>query len=88
MPDSLCFYGQVLPRARIATALAFLLFGTALGAWTARIPAVKHDLGLTDGRLSLALLAFAAGAITGMQAAGRIIDRLGASTVLFPLAFL
>lgn len=78
----------MLSRARIATSLAFLLFGTALGAWTARIPAIKHDLGLTDGRLSLALLAFAAGAITGMQVAGRIVDRLGASTVLFPLALL
>lgn len=75
-------------RARIATSLAFLLFGTALGAWTARIPAIKQDLGLTDGRLSLALLAFAAGAISGMQVAGRVVDRVGASTVLFPLAFL
>jgi MFS family permease len=64
------------------------LFGTALGAWTARIPAIKHDLGLTDGRLSLALLAFAAGAISGMQVSGRMVDRLGASTVLPPLAFL
>jgi MFS family permease len=80
--------GRVLSRARIATALAFLLFGTALGAWTARIPAIKHDLGLSDGKLSVALLAFAAGAITGMQVAGRVIDRVGASTVLFPCALL
>lgn len=78
----------MLPRARFATSLAFLLFGTALGAWTARIPAIKHNLALTDGKLSLALLAFAAGAITGMQIAGRVVDRLGASTVLFPLALL
>ena len=82
-----CFHDEV-PRFRVATALAFLLFGTALGAWTARIPAIKHDLGLTDGKLSLALLAFAAGAIAGMQVTGRLVDRLGASTVLFPLAVL
>jgi MFS family permease len=82
-----CFHDGV-PRFRVATALAFLLFGTALGAWTARIPAIKHDLGLTDGKLSLALLAFAAGAIAGMQVTGRLVDRLGASTVLFPLAVL
>jgi MFS family permease len=75
-------------RPRIATSLAFLLFGTALGAWTARIPAIKHDLGLSDGWLSLALLAFAAGAISGMQVAGRLVDRLGSSTVLIPCAFL
>jgi MFS family permease len=76
-----------LRRARVATSLAFLLFGTALGAWTARIPAIKHDLGLTDGSLSLALLAFAAGAITGMQLVGRLVDRLGGAQVMVPLAF-
>jgi MFS family permease len=75
-------------RPRIATSLAFLLFGTALGTWTARIPAIKHDLGLSDGRLSLALLAFAAGAISGMQVSGRLVDRFGSSTVLIPCAFL
>ncbi|WP_034591293.1 MFS transporter [Hamadaea tsunoensis] len=77
-----------LSRARLATALAFLLFGTALGTWTARIPAIKHNLGLTDGRLSLALLAFAAGAITGQLLSGRLVDRLGSATVLVPAALL
>ncbi|NUS53723.1 MAG: MFS transporter [Streptomycetaceae bacterium] len=75
-----------LSRARVATALAFLLFGTALGAWTARIPAIKHNLGLTDGRLSFALLAFAAGAITGQLLSGRLVDRLGSAAVLVPAA--
>ena len=52
-------------RERVATCLVFLAFGTALGVWTARIPAIKHELGLGDGQLSVGLLAFAAGAITG-----------------------
>jgi fucose permease len=76
-----------LQRGRVATSLLFLLFGTALGAWTARIPAVKTRLGLTDGRLSVALLAFAAGCIIGMAVLGRLTDRFGARQVMLPMAF-
>jgi MFS family permease len=76
----------VLVRARIATSLLFLLFGVTLGTWTVRIPAVKHELSLSDGWLSIALLAFAAGAITGMQATGRAVDRFGSRAVLIPVA--
>ncbi|MFC8846795.1 MULTISPECIES: MFS transporter [unclassified Micromonospora] len=68
--------------------MAFLLFGTALGVWTARIPAIKEKLGLNDGRLSFALLAFAAGCIVGMAALGRLTDRFGSSRVLIPSAVL
>jgi predicted MFS family arabinose efflux permease len=72
----------VVVRGRIATSLAFLLFGTALGAWTARIPAVKQRLGLDDTRLAIGLLVFAAGAITGMQLAGRLVDRYGSARAM------
>ena len=75
-------------RGRVATSLAFLLFGAALGVWTARIPAVKERLGLSDGRLSFALLAFAAGCILGMAAIGRLSDRVGSSRVLIATAVL
>jgi MFS family permease len=74
-------------RGRIATSLLFLLFGTALGAWTSRIPAVKARLGLSDGRLSIALLAFAAGCILGMAVLGRLADRFGSRRVMVPAAF-
>ncbi len=77
----------VLVRARVATALLFLLFGITLGVWTVRIPAIKRDLSLDDGALSIALLAFAAGAITGMQATGRLVDRFGSRRVMLPVAF-
>jgi predicted MFS family arabinose efflux permease len=73
-------------RGRIATSLVFLLFGITLGAWTARIPAIKHGLDLSDGWLSFALLAFAAGAITGMQSIGRVVDRFGSRRVMLPAA--
>jgi MFS family permease len=75
-------------RGRVATSVTFLLFGTALGVWTARIPAVKHNLGLSDGRLSYALLSFAAGCIVGMAVLGRLTDRFGSSRVMVPAAVL
>jgi predicted MFS family arabinose efflux permease len=75
-------------RGRVATSLAFFLFGSALGVWTARIPAIKERLALSDGRLSIALLAFAAGCIVGMAAIGRLSDRFGSSRVLVPAALL
>ncbi|MFJ4918762.1 MFS transporter [Streptomyces sp. NPDC088725] len=77
-----------LVRGRIATSLLFLLFGAALGAWTSRIPAVKAHLHLTDGRLSLCLLAFAVGAIIGMVVLGQLADRYGSTRVMVPAAFL
>ena len=77
-----------LRRARTATSLLFLLFGTALGAWTSRIPSVKSRLDLSDGLLSLALLAFALGAIAGMTVLGRLADRYGSTRVMVPMALL
>jgi len=71
-----------LRRGRLAICLLFLSYGVILGTWTARIPAVKQGLGLSDGALSVGLLAFAAGAITGMQAAGRLVDRYGSGRML------
>gem|GEM_PF-352957 len=75
-------------RGRLAASVLFLLYGTMLGTWTSRIPAVKQRLGLSDGRLSVGLLAFAAGAILGMQLAGRLVDRYGSAVVMTPAAVL
>ena len=78
---------RALVRARVSVALLFGLYGTLLGAWTARIPAIKSAAGLSDGQLSVGLLAFAAGAITGMQLAGRLVDRYRSGRVVIPAAF-
>jgi predicted MFS family arabinose efflux permease len=68
----------------VAVSLLFLLYGVILGSWTSRIPAVKQGLGVSDGELSIALLAFAAGAIVGMQAVGRLVDRFSSRRVMIP----
>jgi predicted MFS family arabinose efflux permease len=75
-----------LRRGRVATSLLFGVFGTALGTWTARIPAIKQGLGLSDGQLSIGLLVFAAGAITGMQVIGRLVDRHDSARIMIPAA--
>ncbi|TLF66406.1 MFS transporter [Nonomuraea sp. KC401] len=73
-------------RERTAVHLLFFLCGAAIGTWTARIPAIKDELGLSDGRLSLALLAIAAGAVAGMSVVGRLVDRYGSARVMIPAA--
>jgi fucose permease len=70
--------------ALITARVMFVLYGVILGSWTSRIPAIKAHLALSDSRLSVGLLAFAGGAIAGMQLSGWLVDRLGSSTVLLP----
>ncbi|MET9344199.1 MFS transporter [Nonomuraea sp. NPDC003804] len=71
-------------RARVAVCFSFALLGIVSGVWAARIPTVKQSLHLSDGQLSLALLAVAVGLVVGMQFAGRLTDRLGSARVVAP----
>ena len=61
---------------RLSTLGVFLANGLGIGAWAAAIPRIKGDLGLSDAGLSVALLAFAAGAITAMPLVGFFAHRL------------
>jgi MFS family permease len=75
---------------RWSTLAVFLADGFGIGAWAAAIPSLKHALALSDGELSLALLAFAAGAIVFMPLSGALTPRLGGTgwtTRLAGLAF-
>src|SRR5882672_5414543 len=76
-----------LRHGRVAVSLLFLLYGAILGTWTSRIPAIKHTLGLGDGELGIALLAFAAGSIAGMQLSGRLVDRYASARIMIPAVF-
>jgi hypothetical protein len=74
---------------RFATLGVFLANGLGIGSWAAAIPRVKADLGLSDAELSVALLAFAAGAIVAMQLMGLFGHRLrsGLASVIAGFAF-
>jgi MFS family permease len=66
-----------LRRARWGTTGFFLLLGTVLGSWVARIPAVQHGLGLDDAQLGVALLSTSVGAILAMPATCWLVERWG-----------
>ncbi|PRX96192.1 MFS transporter [Allonocardiopsis opalescens] len=65
----------------MAVALYFLLCGAIMATWTVRLPAIKENLQLTDGQISLGLLAMTGGAFAAMQFAGVLVDRVGSRPV-------
>lgn len=67
-----------LARARHATRTQFLVLGMLAGTWGAHVASVKSRYGLSDGTLSLALLAAALGAVLSLFVAGRFVGWLGA----------
>jgi hypothetical protein len=71
---------RITPRFAI-TAL-FMLNGTMLGSWGARIPAIQDRLDVGPGALAIALAALAGGALIAMPAAGRVVATRGSATVL------
>jgi MFS family permease len=66
-------------RARVSAVAYFAVLGVSDGVWLARIPAVKHNLNLSDGLLGVALLAASAGVVLVAIAAGRLVDRFGSA---------
>ena len=73
--------GDGLRRARIGVAVAYLLYGAAVGTWASRIPAIKADVGLGEGELGTALLGMAAGTLVGARLGGAPVDRFGSGPV-------
>jgi hypothetical protein len=71
-----------LRRARAGAALAFGLVGAVYFTWAARLPAVKADLGLSDGQLAVALIGLEAGALVGLQVGGVLVPRVGSRAAL------
>ncbi|AZM92586.1 MFS transporter [Streptomyces sp. W1SF4] len=71
------------PNGRGAAALyaVFFLNGIVLASWAPRIPQVKEQLGLSDGRLGTALLGVALGSVPAMPAAGLLVNRFGSRPV-------
>ena len=55
----------------------FFVHGFLFASWTAHIPDLKQHLGLSDGRLGLALLGAPIGSVLAMALAARILPRVG-----------
>jgi MFS family permease len=70
-----------LRQARVAVFSYFFVLGVATATWSARLPAIKEALHLSDGRLGLALFAVPAGSVLTLPVSGRIADRFGAIRV-------
>ena len=55
----------------------FFVHGFLFASWTAHIPQLKQHLGLSDGRLGLALLGAPIGSVLALVVAARILQRVG-----------
>lgn len=67
-----------IPRsARHAVTAIFAINGLILSNWVPRIPAVQRNLDLSEGRLGLALLGVAVGALLAMPLIGGLVARFG-----------
>jgi MFS family permease len=64
-------------KSRLAISLTFFANGCLGSTWLVHIPGLKTRLGLTDGKLGVALWAVAAGLFLGMVVSGTVIARFG-----------
>ncbi len=64
-------------RERRGLVLAFLVFGGYWGAWSAALPAMRRQAGVSDGELGAALAAVALASVPVMLVTGRLVDRFG-----------
>ncbi len=73
--------------ARAATSAIFFGNGFGIGTWAAQLPRFKVELGLSDGQLSLALLAFSLGAVALMPIIGWVVTFVGSRITTLVAAF-
>jgi MFS family permease len=69
-------------REGIAVVAAFLGHATITGSWAARVPAIKHDVGLSNSELGVALAGMALGTLVGGRLGGTVARRFGGHTVV------
>ncbi len=68
-------------RARIAITTSFVINGSTVGAFYARIPDFKKELGVSNSALGFALLCIALGVLIGLGFAGRQSAKSGSAPV-------
>ncbi|WP_199430089.1 MFS transporter [Qaidamihabitans albus] len=67
---------------RWAVIVIFALNGASLGSWAPRTPALSERVGVGPGPFGLALLGASVGMLLAAAVSGRIVERLGARTVI------
>jgi MFS family permease len=60
----------------------FFVHGFLFASWTAHIPQLQHHLGLSDGRLGLALLGAPIGSVLAMVVAARLLPIVGSRSMV------
>lgn len=81
LPNGAAAARAAVRAARVSTGAVFFLNGAGMANWVVRIPAIQERLGLGTGRLGVALLGVAAGALVAMPLAGRLVARHGSRPV-------
>lgn len=71
-----------LPRAALATRLAFLAAGFVMASWAPLIPFAKTQVGATEGVFGLLLLCLGLGSIVAMPLTGYLSARMGARPMI------
>jgi MFS family permease len=61
----------------VAVIAVFFVHGFLFASWTAHIPQLQHHLGLSDGRLGLALLGAPIGSVLAMVVAAHLLPIVG-----------
>jgi len=71
-----------LRNARVATTLAFIMNGFAVGTIVSQFPDYKFQLGISNGALGSALFCLAAGVLSALGPGGRQSAKYGSSRVV------
>ena len=72
---------QRFSRARIAVTTAFIINGFTVGAFYARVPDFKKQLGVSNSALGLALLCIAIGVLIGLGFSGKQSAKFGSAPI-------
>ena len=73
---------QRFSRARIAVTTAFIINGFTVGAFYARVPDFKKQLGVSNSALGLALLCIAIGVLIGLGFSGKQSAKYGSAPII------
>ena len=74
-------------RARIATSIAFYINGLGTGTFVARIPDLKHQLGISNSLLGTSLFFGSAGVLSSLQLSGWLCAKYGSGPTTRALNF-